>query len=66
MIITITFAKESCNPGDNIIQATAVPSRSIMAYIILVEVEFLHDGQAAQQSWQAAEPQQQANWKRNF
>jgi len=31
-----------------------------MAYIILAEVEFLHDGQAAQHNEQAAEPQQHA------
>jgi len=31
-----------------------------MAYIILAEVEFLHDGHAAQHNEQAAEPQQHA------
>lgn len=32
-----------------------------MAYISLEDVEFLHDGHAAQQREQAAEPQQQAS-----
>lgn len=42
--------------------AAIVPSSSINAYIILVEVEFLHDGHAEQQREQAALPQQQASW----
>lgn len=37
-----------------------------MAYISLEDVEFLHDGQAAQQREQAAEPQQQANAPRDI
>lgn len=41
-------------------QATMVPSSIIIAYIRRDDVEFLHDGHAAQQRLQAAEPQQQA------
>jgi hypothetical protein len=37
------------------------PKTSKIAYIILAEVEFLHDGQAAQQQEAAAEVQQQAS-----
>jgi len=40
---------------------TTVVNNSIKAYIIRVDVEFLHDGQAAQHKLQAALPQQQAS-----
>ncbi len=41
-------------------QQTIMVTRSRMAYMSLAEVEFLQEGQAAQQREQAAEPQQQA------
>jgi len=41
-------------------QDTMVPMRRNRAYTILVDVEFLHPGQAAQQRLQAALPQQHA------
>ena len=41
-------------------QDTTVVNRRRSAYIILADVEFLHDGQAAQHSEVAAEVQQQA------
>ena len=41
-------------------QLTIMVTRRRMAYMSLDEVEFLHDGQAAQQRLQAADPQQQA------
>ena len=41
-----TFCMADASPGLNIIHATIVPSNNITAYIILVDVEFLHDGQA--------------------
>jgi len=50
------------SPGLNIMQATMVPNNSMIAYIILLDDEFLHDGHALQQRPQAALPQQQANW----
>lgn len=56
-----TFLKESCNPGDNVIHAAIVPNSSKSAYIIRVEVEFRHDGQALQHNEQAVLPQQHAS-----
>jgi len=43
-------------------QQVIVAKRSMRAYIIRVDVEFLHDGQELQQRPQAALPQQQASW----
>lgn len=40
---------------------TTVPRRSITAYINLEDVEFVHDGHAAQHMEQAALPQQAAH-----
>lgn len=57
--IDLTFFKASCRPGANVIQAAIVPINNIIAYIILVDVEFLHDGQAEQHNEQAADVQQQ-------
>jgi len=42
-------------------QATIVLINSSKAYMILDDVEFLHDGHALQHKEQAALPQQQAN-----
>lgn len=56
-----TFLSASANPGDNMIQAAMAPKSNIRAYIIRDEVEFLHDGQAAQHKEQAVLPQQQAS-----
>jgi len=41
-----TFCRAEFNPGLNIMHAVMVPSSSIMAYIILEELEFLQEGQA--------------------
>ncbi len=41
-------------------QDTISVRRRITAYIIRADVEFLHEGQAAQHSEHAADPQQQA------
>ena len=41
-------------------QLTINVSKSINAYMILADVEFLHDGHAAQHIEQAADPQQHA------
>ena len=41
-------------------QATIIVRRSMRAYIILADVEFLQDGHDAQHKLQAADPQQQA------
>ena len=50
----------ACSPGARrTLQTTMVTSRRT-AYMILEEVEFLQDGQAAQHREKAAEPQQQA------
>ncbi len=40
-----------------------VPTSRSRPYTILVEVEFLQDGHAAQQHEQAVEPTQQASYK---
>lgn len=58
-----TFCMAEASPGLNIMQATMVPNSNMMAYIILVDDEFLHDGHAWQQRPQAALPQQQASCK---
>ncbi len=50
----------TCNPGASRMQQTIMVTRSRMAYMSLAEVEFLQEGQAAQQREQAAEPQQHA------
>lgn len=47
-------------------QATMVVTNSIKAYIIRVDVEFLHDGHAEQHNEQAALPQQQASLNASF
>lgn len=41
--------------------AIIVPANNITAYIILVDVELRHDGQAVQQREHAALPQQHAS-----
>lgn len=56
-----TFVKACCSPLDNVMQAAIVVTNNIRAYIIREEVEFLHDGQAEQQSEHAVLVQQQAN-----
>lgn len=57
----LTFLSVSCKPGERVIQAAIVPNSNIKAYIILVDVELRHDGQALQHNEQAALPQQQAS-----
>lgn len=47
-------------------QATIVPTNSIRAYMILEDVEFLHEGHAEQHREHAALPQQQASYKKVF
>lgn len=47
-------------------QAAMVPSSSMTAYIIRVDVELRHDGQAEQHKLQAALPQQQANCQEKY
>ncbi len=59
-----TFCMAVASPGLNIIQATMVPNSSMIAYIILLDDEFLHDGHALQQRPQAALPQQQASYEK--
>lgn len=56
-----TFLNASCKPGDNVIAAAMVDKSSIKAYIIRLEVEFLHDGHAEQHREHAALPQQHAS-----
>lgn len=58
---SLTFRRESCNPGASEMHANIVPNNNIKAYIILVDVELRHDGQALQHNEHAALPQQQAN-----
>lgn len=41
--------------------ATMVPNSIMMAYMMRLEVEFLHDGHAEQQRLHAADPQQHAS-----
>lgn len=41
-----TFCMADARPGLSIMQAVIVPRSSMMPYMILVELEFLHDGQA--------------------
>lgn len=48
-------------PGANAIPENMAPTRSMIAYIKRVEVEFRHDGHAAQHNEQAELVQQQAN-----
>ena len=57
-----TFCIAVASPGLSIMQATMVPNSSMIAYIILLDDEFLHDGHALQQRPQAALPQQQASY----
>lgn len=52
----------SCNPGASVMAETIAPKSNMMAYINRVEVEFLHDGHAEQQSEQAVPVQQHANY----
>lgn len=56
-----TVRSHSCKPGARAIAHTIIPTRSIKAYIILVDVEFLHDGHAEQQREHAVPVQQQAS-----
>lgn len=44
-------------------QETTVPTSNMMAYMILVEVEFRQEGQAAQHNEQAVLPQHHASYK---
>lgn len=46
-------------------QAATVPSSSITAYMMRVDVELRHDGQAEQHNPQAALPQQHASCGKN-
>lgn len=55
------FFREFCNPGANVIADTIAPNNSIIAYINLVDVEFLHDGHAEQHNEHAVPVQQQAS-----
>lgn len=57
----LTFCKVDCNPGAKKMHAIIVLISSITAYIIRVEVELRHDGQAEQHKPHAALPQQQAS-----
>lgn len=59
-----TCFSQSCSPGASVIPAIIAPNNSIIAYINRVDVEFLHDGQAAQHSEHAVPVQQQANCKK--
>lgn len=61
-----TFCKNPFKLGDNIIHETTVPTSNMMAYMILVEVEFRHEGHAAQHNEQAALPQHHASYKNTF
>ncbi|KAG7174202.1 hypothetical protein Hamer_G003106 [Homarus americanus] len=61
--LIVSTYKEFSSPGESIIQATIVPISIMTAYIMRVEVEFLHDGQAEQHKLHAADPQQQASCK---
>lgn len=61
IVIILTFLSASCNPGAKVIQAAIVLSNSMIAYMILVDVELRHDGQAEQHNEHAALPQQHAN-----
>ena len=56
-----TFCSVDWSPGLSMMHAVMVPRRSMIAYMILEELEFLHDGQAWQQRPQAALPQQHAS-----
>lgn len=58
-----TFRRTSCKPGANVMPAAMAPNNNIIAYINRVDVEFLHDGHAAQHNEHAVPVQQQANWK---
>lgn len=61
VFVLLTFRSTSCRPGANVMQAAIVPMSNINAYMILVDVEFLHDGHALQHKEHAALPQQHAN-----
>lgn len=56
-----TSFSQSWSPGARVIPAEMAPNSIIMAYINRVEVEFRHDGQAAQHREHAVPVQQQAN-----
>jgi hypothetical protein len=49
--------------GANKMRETIVPKKTMMPYIILLEVEFLHDGHDLQHMPHAAVPQQHAIWR---
>lgn len=57
----LTDFKASSKPGDRVMHAAIVPTNNIRAYIILEDVEFLHDGHAEQHKEQAVLPKQQAS-----
>lgn len=46
-------------------QAVIVPTSNMIAYIMRVEVELRHEGQAVQHNPHAALPQQQASWNQH-
>lgn len=48
------------------IHAVTAPNNNISAYIIRVDVEFLHDGQAEQHREHAVLPQQHASCKKRY
>lgn len=57
-----TFFNQSCRPGANAMPEMIAPTSSIIAYINRVDVEFRHDGHAAQHNEQAVPVQQQASY----
>lgn len=59
--IVYTFFRASASPGDNIIHEATAPKSNMRAYIMRDDVEFLHDGHAAQHKEHAVLPQQQAS-----
>jgi len=54
------FSSWSVMPGASMTADKTVPRKRKMVYTILVAVEFLHEGQRAQQQKHADDPQQQA------
>ena len=56
---------DTWSPGERNMQDTIKVRRRMIAYMILDEVEFLHDGHAEQHKEQAAEVQQQARLPRD-
>lgn len=54
------FSNLSTIPGASMTADNTVPRKRKIVYTILDAVEFLHEGQRAQQQKQAEDPQQQA------